>query len=323
MTKKEAVFSKDLPNKKLTVVRAFDAPLELVWRAWTESEILDQWWAPKPFRAETATMDFKEGGFWLYCMAGPAPENIRAWCRIDFKKIVPYKSITSTDAFCDEKGNINPDMPAMHWKKEFSETNNETTVRVEITFTKEEDMTTILNMRFQEGFTAGLSNLDHYLSTQFKMRQEMKPNNKARVTTYLNFNGTTEEAFNFYKKIFKGEFTGQGLRRFGDVELPAEHPPLNAADKKLILHAELTILGGHVLMATDAPESMGFHLQPGNNMHINLEPGSREETERLFNALSEGGKVTMPLSDMFFGAYFGELTDKYGINWMLNFQTAG
>jgi uncharacterized glyoxalase superfamily protein PhnB/uncharacterized protein YndB with AHSA1/START domain len=320
MTRKETVFSKDMPNKKLTVVRAFDAPLEMVWRAWTESEILDQWWAPKPFRAETKKMDFRPGGYWLYCLAGPAPENIRAWCKIEYTSIVPRKTITSTDAFCDEQGNINPDMPSMYWKKEFSESNNETTVRVEITFTNQADLETIIKMGFQEGFTAGLGNLDHYLSTQFKLRQEMKPDNKARVTTYLNFNGKTEEAFNFYKEVFHGEFTGVGLRRFGDLQLPAGHPPMSEADNKLIIHAELTILGGHVLMATDAPESMGFKLQPGNNMHINLEPETREETEKLFKALSEGGTVTMPLQDMFWGAYFASFTDKYGINWMLNYQ---
>jgi PhnB protein len=318
MTKNEAVFSKDLKNKKLTVVRAFDAPLELVWQAWTESEMLDQWWAPQPYRAETKTMDFREGGQWLYCMVGPTGD--RTWCRVDYKTIKPHKSITSTDQFCDEKGNTNKDFPSMDWKKEFDPTDGSTTVRIEISFEKEADMETIIKMGFQEGFTAGLSNLDHYLSTQFKLRKELKPNDMARVTTYLNFPGTTEEAFNFYKKVFNGKFTGVGLRRFGDIEMPAEMPPMSDADKKLIIHAELTIMSGHVLMATDAPESMGLKLEYGNNMHINLEPASREETKRLFDALSEGGTITMPLEDMFWGAYFGSFTDKYGINWMLNFQ---
>lgn len=318
--KREVVFSKDVKNKKLTVVREFDASLELVWRAWTDSEVLDQWWAPKPYRAETKTMDFREGGLWLYRMAGP--EGGGTWCRVDYKTIEPYKSITSTDAFCDEQGNENPDFPVMDWRKEFSQTDGVTTVRVEISFAKEADMEMILKMGFQEGFTAGLSNLDHYLSTRFKIRKELKTVNRARVTTYLNFPGKTEEAFNFYKEVFNGEFTGVGLRRFGDEELPVGIPPLSEADKKLIIHAELTIMGGHVLMATDAPESMGFTMEYGNNMHINLEPESREEAKRLFDALSAGGKITMPLEDMFWGAYFGEFTDKYGINWMLNFQTA-
>lgn len=88
----------------------------------------------------------------------------------------------------------------------------------------------------------------------------------------------------------------------------------------MVLHVELPILGGHVLMATDAPKEMGFTLSQGNNMHICLEPGSREETQRLFDALSNGGTITMPLEDMFFGSFFGECTDKYGINWMFNFK---
>ncbi len=162
MTKKEAVFSKDMENKKLTVVRSFDASLEQVWKAWTESKILDQWWAPKPYRAETKTMDFRAGGVWLYCMVGP--EGDRTWCRVDYKTVDPYKSITSTAGFCDEEGNENPDFPVMNWRKEFSQTGSDTTVTVEITFAKEADMETIIKMGFQEGFTAGLNNLDQYFS---------------------------------------------------------------------------------------------------------------------------------------------------------------
>lgn len=139
-----------------------------------------------------------------------------------------------------------------------------------------------------------------------------------RVTTYLNFPGNTEEAFNFYKEVFNGEFTGKGLQHFRDVNVPAE-VPMTDEIKDLIIHAELTIFGNHILMATDAPESMGFKMIHGNNMHIHLEPDSREETERLFNALSEGGNVIMPMADMFFGAYYGACSDKYGINWMFTY----
>ncbi len=166
----------------------------------------------------------------------------------------------------------------------------------------------------------GMGNLDQYLSTQFKLRKENKKNNKARVTFYLNFPGNTEEAMNFYKSVFNGKFVGKGLQHFADVEMPADAPPLSEEIKNLIIHAELEILPGYILMATDAPESMGFILQHGNNMHINVEPSSREETERLYKELSEGGNVSMPLKDMFFGAYFAELKDKYGINWMLTHQ---
>jgi PhnB protein len=165
MTKKEAVFSKDLQNNRLTVVRAFDAPLELVWKAWTESEILDQWWAPKPYKAESKKMDFREGGVWLYCMVGPKGD--RTWCRVDYKTIRSLVSITSTNVFCDEEGRLNPHFPVMHWEDEFRQTEGETTVRVEIVFDSAADMETIIMMGFQEGFTAGLGNLDHYLSSRF------------------------------------------------------------------------------------------------------------------------------------------------------------
>lgn len=171
MTKRETVFSKDLPNKKLKVTRAFDAPLAQVWDAWTISEILDQWWAPHPYKAETKTMDFREGGFWLYAMVGPKGD--RSWCKESFKTIDLHKRITNFDAFCDEDGHPNPDMPTMDWKKEFQEINDSTEVMIEITFAKEADLETIIKMGFQEGFTAGLSNLDHYLSTQFRIRKEI------------------------------------------------------------------------------------------------------------------------------------------------------
>ncbi|MEO5570618.1 MAG: VOC family protein [Bacteroidia bacterium] len=139
----------------------------------------------------------------------------------------------------------------------------------------------------------------------------------ARTNTYLNFVRNTEEAFKFYKSIFGGEFTG-GIARFSDVPPQDGMPSMAEADKNLVMHIELPIVGGHVLMATDAPESMGFKVNFGNNMHISIEPDTRVETKKLFDALSVGGKVTMELQDMFWGAYFGSCTAKYGVQWMVN-----
>jgi len=164
MTTKEPVFSKDTANKKLTVVKTFDAPLAQVWKNWTESALLDQWWAPKPWRAETKKMDYREGGFWLYAMIGPNGDT--HWCKESFKTIEAQKRITSAAVFCDEAGNANKDFPTMYWKKEFSETGNTTIVTVEMSFDSEADMETILKMGFREGFTMGLGNLDQLLSTQ-------------------------------------------------------------------------------------------------------------------------------------------------------------
>lgn len=143
----------------------------------------------------------------------------------------------------------------------------------------------------------------------------------AKVSTYLNFPRETEEAFNFYKSVFGGEFTGAGIQRFSQVPPQPGAPEMKEEDKNLVMHVGLEILGGHMLMGTDAPESMGFKVIKGNNVYINLEPDTREEADKLFKALSEGGKVEMPMQDMFWGDYFGSLTDKYGINWMVNCST--
>ena len=139
----------------------------------------------------------------------------------------------------------------------------------------------------------------------------------AKTSTYLNFTRSTEEAFNFYKSVFGGEFMG-GIHRMGEVPPQEGHPPLADADKNLVMHVALPILGGHMLMGTDAPESMGFTLTQGNNVFINLEPDTREETDTLFALLSSGGTVGMPLQEMFWGDYFGSCTDTFGTQWMFN-----
>lgn len=139
-----------------------------------------------------------------------------------------------------------------------------------------------------------------------------------RVSTYLNFSRHTEEAFNFYKSVFGGEFGGQGIMRFGHVPPSDGTPPLMEEDQDLVMHIELPILDGYVLMGTDAPESMGFTVNFGNNVHIMLEPDTRVETKRLFDGLSAGGQVTAALQEMFWGAYYGSCTDKYGVHWMFN-----
>jgi PhnB protein len=139
----------------------------------------------------------------------------------------------------------------------------------------------------------------------------------ARVSTYLNFPRSTEEAFTFYKSVFGTEFSAP-ISRFKDIPPSPDQPALAEADRNLVMHVELPILGGHVLMGTDAPESMGFSVTQGNNMFINLEPDTRPETERLFKSLSHGGKVEMALQEMFWGGYFGSLVDRFGVRWMFN-----
>jgi PhnB protein len=140
----------------------------------------------------------------------------------------------------------------------------------------------------------------------------------ASVNTYLNFSNHTEEAFNFYKQVFGTEFMGNGIQRFKDIPPMEGMPNLPEVDLNLVMHVSLPILGGHVLMGTDAPESMGFKVNQGNNVYISLSPDTRSETKRLFNALSAGGKVEQDLQDVFWGDYYGSCTDKFGVHWMFN-----
>ena len=137
----------------------------------------------------------------------------------------------------------------------------------------------------------------------------------ATLNPYLNFAGNTEEAFNFYKTFFGGDFLGE-INRFKDTPDADKLPKEN---QNKVMHIALPIGKGNVLMATDALESMGHKLIPGNNFYLSLEAENKTEAEKLFNALSKGGTVTMPLADAFWGAYFGMLTDKFGINWMVNY----
>jgi PhnB protein len=134
---------------------------------------------------------------------------------------------------------------------------------------------------------------------------------------YLNFNGKTEEAFNFYRSVFGGEFTM--FQRFKDMPDMPGAPKVEEKDKNKILHVSLTMKNGVVIMGSDALESHGMKVIFGNSTHISIDAESEEETEKIFKGLSDGGKVTMTLQKMFWGAYYASFSDKYGINWMINY----
>ena len=135
-----------------------------------------------------------------------------------------------------------------------------------------------------------------------------------KLNPYLNFDGKAEEAFTFYKSVFGGEFVGD-VYRIGNAP-GCEN--LSAEEKKRVMHIALRI-GDDLLMAADIIPSFGHKLIEGNNNHISVFPGSREEADHLFNGLSAGGHIEMPLADQFWGDYYGSFTDKYGIKWMINY----
>jgi PhnB protein len=134
-----------------------------------------------------------------------------------------------------------------------------------------------------------------------------------QLNPYLNFNGNTEEVFNFYKSVFGGEFAM--LMRFKDTPGCEQMPE---TEQNGIMHVALPV-GNSVIMGTDVPKSMA-QVTPGTNMSLSLSVDSRAEADRVFNALAEGGEITMPLQDMFWGAYYGMLTDKFSIQWMVSYD---
>jgi len=137
-----------------------------------------------------------------------------------------------------------------------------------------------------------------------------------KFNPHLNFAGNTEEAFNFYKSAFGGEFAS--IVRFKDMPMGGVNIPKEAEDK--IMHVGLPIGTGQMLMGTDALESLGQHLVPGNNVHISIHPDSKEEADRLFTALSKGGKVQMPMADQPWVDYYGNFQDKFGVFWMVSYH---
>lgn len=155
-------FTVDKENNRIKVEREFAAPVENVWAAWTQPELMDQWWAPKPYQTKTKSMDFREGGYWLYAMIGPQGDT--HWCRADYKSIKPLKSYTGLDAFCDEEGVIKEEFPSALWAVDFNAIGETTLVKIELVYENLSDLEKIIEMGFKEGFTMALSNLDQYFS---------------------------------------------------------------------------------------------------------------------------------------------------------------
>ena len=138
-----------------------------------------------------------------------------------------------------------------------------------------------------------------------------------KIHSYLNFSNKSEEAFRFYEKVLGGKLTE--IHRFGG--LPSQDGfELTPEQKNLVMHVGLELPDGQMIMASDMIAGMGPTRVVGNNISISVHPDSKQEADRVFNALAQGGTITMPIADQFWGDYFGSLTDRYGINWMVNYS---
>jgi uncharacterized protein YndB with AHSA1/START domain len=154
-------FSVNKEDKTIHIQREFDANLELVWQAWTTAELLDQWWAPKPYHIETKRLDLSVGGMWLYAMV--SPENEKMWCKADYKTIETNQLLSWLDSFCDENGKENDAKPRSLWINNFIENEGITIVNIVLKHDKLEDIEMLIEMGFKEGLTMALKNLDELL----------------------------------------------------------------------------------------------------------------------------------------------------------------
>ena len=149
-------------DRTIIVERSFSAPLDPVWAAWTRADILCQWWAPKPYECVITSLDFREGGRWLYCMQGP--QGDRHWCFFDYETIRPKSYFSGNDAFCNEHGEANDIKPRVRWEARFEPENGGTLVRTTLHFASPEDLEQIIAMGFKEGYTMGLQQLEELLA---------------------------------------------------------------------------------------------------------------------------------------------------------------
>jgi uncharacterized protein YndB with AHSA1/START domain len=154
-------FSVNKENKTITVKREFEAPLSLIWDAYTKSEILDKWWAPKPWKAKTKSMDFRPGGKWIYAMIGP--EGQEMWSLANYKEIEFQKKYTGVDAFADADGNVNKEMPVSKWEVTFTDKGDSTLVQTQMKFDELEQLEEIIKMGFKEGYATAMEGLDELL----------------------------------------------------------------------------------------------------------------------------------------------------------------
>ncbi len=164
-------FSVNKENKTITIKKEFAAQRTQVWDAFTKSDLLDKWWAPKPWKAVTKTMDFREGGFWHYAMIGP--DNQEHWALVRYESIIPQQNIIAFDTFSNHEAKIDKNLPQSQWIMNFKDEGEITNYEGLIIFDNLEQLETTIKMGFKEGMTMALTNLDHYFEEQSKLRNKL------------------------------------------------------------------------------------------------------------------------------------------------------
>lgn len=291
-----------MEKKLITVETTIDASLEKVWHYFNTPVHVQNWNnASADWHTPFAENDLREGGTFCYRMAArngrKSFDFTGVYTKVEEMKEIRYRLDDNREVcifFAREENGTR--------LTEKFEPENEYPLQVQ-----------------KDGWQAILDNFKMYVEDD---PESGNTSTKAAATTatgvtlnpYLNFNGNTEEAFNFYRSVFGGEFLV--LQRFRDTP---EAEKLPESEQNKIMHVALPV-GSNILMATDVVESFGQQVTSGTNSYLSLHPDSEKEARRLFRELSKGGEVEMEMQEMFWGALYGSFTDKFGIKWMVNFD---
>jgi len=300
-------------DQEVVVSHTFDAPLNKVWDTWTNADKIKQWWGPKQFTAPSISIDFKEGGDFLYCMRNEEGQDF--WSKGTFREIAEHQHIIGTDSFSDEKGNIvpasyygmNADWPLeMQWDVSFLEEDGKTTLTIRhATAGFSQDDLKNMKLGWQES-------LDKLAATIENKLPEVGETDTI-LNVYLFFTGNCKEAMEYYQKVFGGKLDLQTYE-----EIPGSDEMKTPENMDKIIHANLS--GGLIdLMGSDVTSTNKLGT---GKVDLALTGHDEVKLRKVFDYLAKGGKVKTKLTKEFWGDTFGTLTDRYDVDWMINISAA-
>ena len=299
------------------IERVFNAPVDKVWKYWTKPQLVKKWWGPEGFTAPSVRINLRVGGKYVFAMHGPKGSewDKDIYSAGFYKEIVPNKKLKVTDYFSDEKGNQlepadygeDPDFPKETTVtvlfKEFERCKTKLSIRYPKPKT-ERQLQAMLKSGMKEGWNSSLNKLESNLNNGSRNGTSIR----SRLNPYLSFRNNAREAMEFYRTVFGGRLEFRTFKEFNASQDPTE-------DDK-IMHSMLEAANGITFMASDTPNSMEY--RPGTNISMSLSGFDEKELKGYFDGLSAGGTVQMPLAKAPWGDTFGMLTDKFGINWLVD-----
>jgi PhnB protein len=301
----------------VVIERVFNAPVDKVWKYWTKPEMAKKWWGPEGFTAPSIKINLRVGGKYVFAMHGPKGSewDKDIYSAGVYKEIVPKKKLKVTDYFSDEKGNQlepgaygeDPDFPRESTVTVIFKEFEKCKTKLAIQYSKpktEKQLQAMLKSGMKEGWNSSLNKLEANLNNGSGKGTSLQ----SKLNPYLSFKDNAREAMELYHSIFGGKLEFHTFKEFNASRDPSE-------DDK-IMHSMLEAANGITFMAADTPNSMEY--RPGTNVSMSISGFNEKELAGYFEKLSTGGTVRIPLAKAPWGDTFGMLTDKFGIEWMVN-----